>query len=66
MTVVRARAKVEYYHEGLWVFHTNVIGANDAEAEATGFAVARGLWRQGVAGVKVTVITDKVVLEKLR
>lgn len=63
---VKARATIEYLVDGRWCFGGRVTAANDREAEETGKAAARGLWRRGVAGVKVTVSTDRVVLEHLR
>lgn len=60
-------ARVETWEEGKWVRHLDMRGApNVAVAESIGLIEARSLWRRGCAGVKVTVITEIKVLEKLR
>lgn len=63
---VRARALVEYLANGQWCFGGRVYAANDKEAETTGLEAARGLWRRGAAGVRVTISTDRIALERLR
>lgn len=60
------RGLVEYYDDGKWIFGGNVYGTTEKETEGTALEVGRSLWRRGVAGVRVTLITPKIVLERMR
>lgn len=59
-------SRVEYSHEGSWIFWANVYDTTPERAKEAGLEIARHLWRKGVAGVKVTLQRDEVVLERLR
>lgn len=59
-------ARIEYSHGGEWVFWANVYDTTPERAEKAGLEIARHLWRKRVAGVRVVVAAERVVLEKMR
>lgn len=59
-------ARVEYSHQGRWIFWAFAEGRNAEEAKEAGLQKARQLWKQNVAGVKVTLLREEVILERMR
>jgi hypothetical protein len=59
-------ARVEYSHQGKWVFWADVWDVSPEAAKESGLEMARHLWRKGVAGVRVTLCREEVVLERMR
>lgn len=59
-------SRVEYRHGNSWVFWAFAEGRTEDEAKEAGLQKARDLWRRGVAGVKVTLLKEDVILERLR
>lgn len=58
--------KVEYLLDGVWVFNSHVWGATEAQIDECGKEIARGLWRQGVAGVRISYAKPVVLFERRR
>lgn len=60
-------ARVERLEGSKWQHCCNTdVLPNVCQAEAFGLIEARKLWRAGAAGVRVTVVTEMIVLERVR
>lgn len=65
-TALEYTARVEQWVDGKWTLCKMLWAANPDKAKDIGVDHARSVWRAGAAGVRVTVISPEIVLERMR